>query len=58
MVEFLAFWSPDGHSDCKLPMKMALGRLGAPGPKTAKVKRWKAENDPWGGIKVVRFLGF
>ena len=25
VVKSLAFWSPDGHSDCKLSMKMALG---------------------------------
>ena len=36
MVEVLAFWSPDGHSDYKLSMKIGLGRLGAPatGPRT------------------------
>ena len=30
VVEFLEFWRPDGHSDCKLAMQMEVGRLGAP----------------------------
>ena len=33
--EFIAFWSPDGHSACKFTVEMQVGRLGAPvgGPK-------------------------
>ena len=30
VVEFLEFLTPDGHSDCKLTMKVEVGRLGGP----------------------------
>ena len=56
LVKLLRFWSRDGSSDCKLAMKMEVGRLGAPaaGPlrkagKTCKLKRRKRQEDPCGG---------